>query len=90
MSPLIAKREPPHMPTSPLIAHREPDSDGVPGILVTPDDVPALAGALRRWFDEPELRTAIRRSAAARRDTLTGWEVTSRCLARVLDRLNSP
>jgi glycosyltransferase involved in cell wall biosynthesis len=57
-------------------------------MLVSPDDVPALAAALRRWFDEPELRAGLRRSAAVRRPTLTGWDVTSRCLAEVLDRLN--
>jgi glycosyltransferase involved in cell wall biosynthesis len=60
----------------------------MPGILVAADDVAALAAALRRWFEEPELRADLRRSAARRRDTLTGWEVTSRCLEQVLDRLN--
>jgi glycosyltransferase involved in cell wall biosynthesis len=60
----------------------------VPGILVTPDDVPALAGALRRWFGEPALRDALRRSARERRSTLHGWEVTSRCLAGVLGQLS--
>jgi len=63
------------------------DRDGeVPGILVRPDPA-ALAVALRRWFGEPELRSRLRRSARMRRDTLDGWEVTSRCLADVLDRL---
>lgn len=60
----------------------------VPGILVTPDDVPALAGALRRWFGEPALRDALRRSARERRATLQGWKVTSRCLAGVLEQLS--
>ena len=60
---------------------------GVPGMLVPPDDVAALAAALRRWFDEPWLRDDLRRSAG-RRPTLTGWEVTIRCLTQVLDRLN--
>ncbi|MHA6796185.1 glycosyltransferase family 4 protein [Pseudonocardia bannensis] len=59
----------------------------VPGILVPPDDVPALAAALRRWFGEPALRDGLRRAARARRSRLHGWEVTSRCLAGVLERL---
>jgi glycosyltransferase involved in cell wall biosynthesis len=63
------------------------DQDGqVPGILVPPDPA-ALAVALRRWLGEPELRNRLRRSARKRRDTLDGWEVTSRCLAEVLDQL---
>jgi glycosyltransferase involved in cell wall biosynthesis len=64
------------------------DGDGcVPGILVPPGDVAALADALRRWFDEPAWREALRRSALRRRDTLHGWEVTSACLAGILERL---
>ena len=60
----------------------------VPGILVPPADVAALAGALRRWLGDPELRDSLRGSAQRRRDTLDGWEVTSRCLAEVLERLS--
>lgn len=59
---------------------------GVPGLVVPPDDVEALAGALRRWFVEPALRAELRRSARARRTALDGWEVTSRCLAAALER----
>jgi glycosyltransferase involved in cell wall biosynthesis len=65
----------------------DPDAS-VPGILVPPEDVPALAGALRRWFGEPALRETLRRSARERRSTLHGWEVTSRCLAGVLELLS--
>jgi glycosyltransferase involved in cell wall biosynthesis len=61
---------------------------GVPGLLVSPDDAPALAGELRRWFEEPALRDRLRRSARGRRRTLNGWEVTSRCLAGVLEPLS--
>ncbi len=64
------------------------DPDGrVPGIVVPPADGAALAAALHRWLDEPDLREALRRSALARRGTLPGWEVTSRCLAEILERL---
>ncbi|MGI5131332.1 glycosyltransferase family 4 protein [Pseudonocardia sp. CA-107938] len=56
----------------------------VPGILVPPGDVDALAAALRRWLDEPGLQAELRQAAALRRPTLDGWEVTARCLAQVM------
>jgi glycosyltransferase involved in cell wall biosynthesis len=56
----------------------------VPGVLVPPADVSALAAALRRWLDEPQLRRAARAAARQRRGALTGWEVTARCLADAL------
>jgi len=59
----------------------------VPGILVPPAEVAALAEALRRWFGDPALRDRLRGTARRRRDTLDGWGVTSRCLAEVLERL---
>jgi len=62
----------------------------VPGMLVPPADVTALAAALRRWFGEPVRRDGLRRSATARRGTLDGWEVTSRCLAEVLRLHGTP
>jgi glycosyltransferase involved in cell wall biosynthesis len=89
LSPRIRPSEPAQTSTSTLIRHRA-DGGGVAGILVAPDDVAALAAALGRWFDEPELRADLRRCAAGRHDTLTGWEVTARCLAHVLDGLNGP
>jgi glycosyltransferase involved in cell wall biosynthesis len=55
-----------------------------PGLLVPPDDPPALATALGRWLDEPELRHRLRVAARARRSTLTGWGVTSGLVARAL------
>jgi glycosyltransferase involved in cell wall biosynthesis len=58
-----------------------------PGLLVPPGDPAALASVLRRWFTEPALREDLRAAARARRDALTGWEVTTRSLSRVLDRL---
>ena len=62
---------------------RAPDG-GVPGVLVPPADAAALAAALRRWLGDPELRGEARRAARRRRAGLDGWEVTARCLARVL------
>jgi glycosyltransferase involved in cell wall biosynthesis len=52
--------------------------NGVPGVLVPPDDPRALATALRRWFGEPGLRRRLRAAACERRDHLTDWSVTTR------------
>jgi glycosyltransferase involved in cell wall biosynthesis len=65
---------------------RAPDGS-LPGMLVPPGDPTSLAGALRRWLGEPELRRALRGSARARRATLGGWDVTTRRVADVLERL---
>ncbi|NES27207.1 glycosyltransferase [Micromonospora terminaliae] len=62
---------------------RSPDGDR-PGLLVPPADPAALAGALRHWLTEPDLRDRLRRAARRRRDTLTGWPVTADRLAAVL------
>ncbi|GII25764.1 glycosyltransferase family 4 protein [Planosporangium mesophilum] len=66
----------------------------LPGVLVEPDaelavgaagaDPAAMADALRRWLYEPELRRRLRRSARARRTTLTGWAVTAELISNVL------
>ncbi|WP_239143609.1 glycosyltransferase family 4 protein [Actinoplanes philippinensis] len=60
---------------------------GIPGRLIPPDDRDALAGALRDWLTDGELRDRWRAHARARRDTLTGWDETARRLARVLTGL---
>lgn len=60
---------------------------GRPGLLVPAGDPPALAGALRRWLEDPTLRAAARAAALARRDTLDGWDTTARALADVLERI---
>ncbi len=56
----------------------------LPGLLVRPDDRVALAGALRRWLGDAELRHRLRRSARQRRTTLSGWATTSERVAAVL------
>jgi glycosyltransferase involved in cell wall biosynthesis len=63
---------------------RAPDAT-VPGMLVPPADVAALAAALRRWLDEPDLRGAARQAARARRAQLPGWDETAREWIRVLE-----
>ncbi|UQA96939.1 glycosyltransferase family 4 protein [Streptomyces halobius] len=65
---------------------RAPDGT-VPGLLVPSDDPAALVGALRSWLGDPELRHGLRKAARERRAMLEGWEMTSRSLARVLERL---
>jgi glycosyltransferase involved in cell wall biosynthesis len=63
---------------------------GLPGMLVPPGDPAALADALRRWLDEPDLRNRLRTAAGERRATLGGWEETTSVLAEVLDRVGNP
>jgi glycosyltransferase involved in cell wall biosynthesis len=58
---------------------------GLPGLLVPPDDPAALGAALRRWLDEPGLRSGLRQSAAARRSTLPRWPTTAAAVSRVLE-----
>jgi glycosyltransferase involved in cell wall biosynthesis len=63
---------------------RAPDGTR-PGILVPPDDPATLAGALRRWLAESELRQRLRRSARARRGTLESWAVTAKLVSVALE-----
>jgi glycosyltransferase involved in cell wall biosynthesis len=62
---------------------RAPDGS-LPGLLVEPDNPAALAGALRRWLTEPDLRRRLRGAARARRTTLTGWPTTAALVSTVL------
>jgi glycosyltransferase involved in cell wall biosynthesis len=55
-----------------------------PGLLTPPGDVAALAGSLRRWLDEADLRRDLRAAARERRAALTGWPETADRVARVL------
>jgi glycosyltransferase involved in cell wall biosynthesis len=67
---------------------RAPDGS-LPGLLVRPDDAAGLAGALRCWLMEPELRGQLRRSARGRRTTLTGWSTTSRLVSGAISRVST-
>jgi len=53
-----------------------------PGMLVPAGDPAALAGALRRWLTDADLRRELRASAAARRTGLRGWDETARELTK--------
>lgn len=56
----------------------------LPGLLVPPGDVAVLAGSLRRWLGDPDLRHGLRDAARQRRALLTGWPETADRVARVL------
>jgi glycosyltransferase involved in cell wall biosynthesis len=61
----------------------------LPGMLVPPEDPPALAGALRAWLDDPGLRERLGRAAVGRRPTLRRWSETVDDVGAVLDRVAS-
>jgi glycosyltransferase involved in cell wall biosynthesis len=65
---------------------RTPDGR-LPGMLVPPGEPAPLAGALRRWLTDPDLRATLRAAAVDRRATLAGWDGTA---ARVADALPAP
>ena len=56
----------------------------LPGTLVPPDDPASLAAAVRGWLTGPELRSEWRTAARARRETLAGWDTTTRRVSEVL------
>jgi glycosyltransferase involved in cell wall biosynthesis len=55
-----------------------------PGLLVAPEDPAALAGALRAWLGDAELRARLRRAAGERRESLPRWSTTASEVARIL------
>ncbi|MPY79557.1 MAG: glycosyltransferase [Actinophytocola sp.] len=58
--------------------------DGIPGLLVTPDDPAGLAAALRSWLTDAELRHRLRTAARLRRDALEPWQTAARRMGDVL------
>ena len=61
------------------------DDGSTPGVLVRPGDPDALAGALRRWLEDPRRRRRLRRSAGLRRLTLPTWSRTTARVAAALE-----
>jgi len=60
-------------------------ADGTrPGLLVAPDDPPALRDALRAWLEDADLRRRLRRAARERRGSLARWSTTTSVVADVL------
>jgi glycosyltransferase involved in cell wall biosynthesis len=55
-----------------------------PGMLVPPDDPPALGAALRLWLGDAKLRKRLRRAAHERRGSLSAWSSTTSAVAGVL------
>lgn len=56
-----------------------------PGLLVPAEEPESLAGALRAWLCDPELRERLRQAARERRRALAGWSTTTSVVAGVLD-----
>lgn len=56
----------------------------LPGLLVPSEDPVALGTALRTWLTDPRLRERLRRSARARRQSLSRWSATTAILGDVL------
>jgi glycosyltransferase involved in cell wall biosynthesis len=54
------------------------------GLLVRPEDAGALAGTLRAWLTDAELRGQLRRAARRRRETLPAWQATAAKVAEAL------
>lgn len=62
----------------------------LPGVAVPVEEPEGLAGVLRRWLTEPDLREAWRTAALERRDRdpHEGWDRTVRQIDLALDRID--
>jgi glycosyltransferase involved in cell wall biosynthesis len=66
---------------------RELVRDGVDGLLVEPGDVDSLAGALRRLWDEPALRSRLGVEARRRATAWPRWQSSSARFVEVIEAL---
>jgi glycosyltransferase involved in cell wall biosynthesis len=64
-------------------------TDETPGLLVPPDDPPALASALCAWLDDSGLRDRLAHAAATRRPALRSWDDTVADVEAVLDAVGT-
>ena len=71
----------------PVIASAVPDALGDGGLLVPAGDENAWGAALTRWFQDQELRSALRARALARRAVLSTWDESTEDLRRALATL---
>lgn len=56
------------------------------GLSVPPSDTKALTQALKRWFDEPDLRRSLRQGARQARGDLSDWHTAGNAFAQALLR----
>ncbi|MEU7531883.1 glycosyltransferase [Saccharothrix sp. NPDC042600] len=73
----------------PVMASAAPDALGTGGLLLPGGDVPAWSAALRRWFEDADLRVRLRAAAAARRAELSTWDETVTGVGVVLASLRA-
>lgn len=73
----------------PVMAGAAPDALGTGGLLLPSGDVPAWSAALRRWFEDADLRTRLREAASARRAELSTWDETVTGVGVVLASLRA-
>lgn len=59
-------------------------------LAVPPGDASALSEALRRWFDDPDLRQRLRAGARQARAELGDWDAAGAAFARALKRQPTP
>ncbi|MGC3875239.1 glycosyltransferase family 4 protein [Halomonas sp. GXIMD04776] len=67
--------------TGGALAHTLPQAAG---LGVPPNDTQAMTEALRRWFNEPDLRQRLTQGAHRARDNLTDWQAAGDAFSKVL------
>ncbi|WP_227369876.1 glycosyltransferase family 4 protein [Halomonas sp. M20] len=83
ISEALARGLPVITTTGGALAHTLPETAG---LSVPPRDTQALAQALKRWLDEPELREGLRQGARQARENLTDWQTAGDAFAKALMR----